>query len=174
MAALTAQPDAVDLQACAGVTALTDASACEAKVANDNAAADPKACTYTAADPSTGAAATCVDKVSAARRTCLGRLGAVTYVGTIRIFLCKSVFYGASVWAHRALKHKKRRFPARAVVVAALSASASAPFASIYGVVGCREQQMGGSGGSLEPPGPLSCTPLASSHAPPYRVYGVF
>ena len=79
VAALTAQPDAVDLQACAGVTALTDASACEAKVANNNAAADPKACTYTAADPSTGAAATCVDKVSAARKTCPGRLGVVKH-----------------------------------------------------------------------------------------------
>jgi hypothetical protein len=33
--------------------------------------------------------------------------------------------------------------------------------------VGSREQQIGGSGGSLEPPG-------ASSYAPPYRLYGVF
>ena len=39
-----------------------------------------------------------------------------------------------------------------------------------------REQQIGGSGGSLEPPGPLlePPEPLLSSYAPPYRLYGVF
>jgi hypothetical protein len=37
-----------------------------------------------------------------------GRLSAIS------VFLCKPVLYGAFVWAHRALKHQKRRFPARA------------------------------------------------------------
>ena len=36
-----------------------------------------------------------------------------------------------------------------------------------------REQQTGGSGGSLEAPGPLF-EPWASSYAPPYRSYSVF
>ena len=40
--------------------------------------------------------------------------------------------------------------------------------------VPAREQHIGGSGGSREPPGPLSLTPWASSYAPPYRLYGVF
>jgi hypothetical protein len=39
-----------------------------------------------------------------------GRLSAA-----LSVFLCKPVFYGAFVWARRALKHQKRRFPARAV-----------------------------------------------------------
>jgi hypothetical protein len=39
-----------------------------------------------------------------------GRLSA------LRVFLCKSVLYGAFVWARRALNSRKRRFPARAVV----------------------------------------------------------
>jgi hypothetical protein len=39
-----------------------------------------------------------------------GRLSALS------IFLCKSVFYGAFVWARRALKLQKRRFLARAVI----------------------------------------------------------
>jgi hypothetical protein len=38
-----------------------------------------------------------------------GRLSAIS------VFLCKSFLYGAFVWARRALKHQKRRFPARAV-----------------------------------------------------------
>jgi hypothetical protein len=38
-----------------------------------------------------------------------GRLSAIS------VFLCKSVFYGAFVWARRALNGPKRRFPARAV-----------------------------------------------------------
>ena len=33
----------------------------------------------------------------------------------LRVFLCKSVLYGAFVLARRALKHRKRRSPARAV-----------------------------------------------------------
>jgi hypothetical protein len=33
----------------------------------------------------------------------------------LSVFLCKSVLYGGFVWACRALKHQKRRFPARAV-----------------------------------------------------------
>jgi hypothetical protein len=37
-----------------------------------------------------------------------GRLSALS------VSLCKSVFYGAFVWARRALKSQKRRFPARA------------------------------------------------------------
>jgi acetolactate synthase-1/2/3 large subunit len=37
-----------------------------------------------------------------------GRLSALS------VFLCKSVLSGAFVWARRALKHQKRRFPARA------------------------------------------------------------
>jgi hypothetical protein len=37
-----------------------------------------------------------------------GRLSALS------VFLCKSVFYGAFVWACRALNSRKRRFPARA------------------------------------------------------------
>ena len=39
-----------------------------------------------------------------------GRLSAIS------VFLCKSVFYGAFVWARRALNRQKRRFPARAVL----------------------------------------------------------
>ena len=42
-------------------------------------------------------------------RAARGRLSA------LRVFLCKSVFYGAFVWARRALNSQKRRFPARAV-----------------------------------------------------------
>jgi predicted glutamine amidotransferase len=41
-------------------------------------------------------------------RAARGRLSAIS------VFLCKSVLYGAFVWARRALKHQKRRFPARA------------------------------------------------------------
>ena len=44
-------------------------------------------------------------------RAYLGRLSAIS------IFLCKSVLYGAFVWAHRVLNHQKRRFPARAGAV---------------------------------------------------------
>ena len=39
--------------------------------------------------------------------------------------------------------------------------------------VASREKQIGGSGGSLEPPGPLSWTPWASSYAPSYRLHSV-
>jgi hypothetical protein len=42
-----------------------------------------------------------------------GRLSALS------VSLCKSVFYGAFVWARRALNSQKRRFPARAVEAAA-------------------------------------------------------
>jgi hypothetical protein len=45
---------------------------------------------------------------------CRGRLSALS------VFLCKSILYGAFVWVRRALKHQKRRFPARAVRVQAL------------------------------------------------------
>ena len=37
-----------------------------------------------------------------------------------------------------------------------------------------RNRQIGGSGGSLEPPGPLLEPPAGSSYAHPYRLYGVF
>jgi hypothetical protein len=40
-----------------------------------------------------------------------GRLSALS------AFLCKSVFYGAFVWARRELNSQKRRFPARAVTM---------------------------------------------------------
>jgi hypothetical protein len=36
-------------------------------------------------------------------------------LSAISVFLCKSVLYGAFVWAHRALNSRKWRFPARAV-----------------------------------------------------------
>jgi hypothetical protein len=42
-------------------------------------------------------------------RAALGRLSA------LRVFLWKSILCGGFVWARRALKHRKRRFPARAV-----------------------------------------------------------
>ena len=42
---------------------------------------------------------------------CPGRRGRLSATS---VFLCKSVLYGAFVWARRALKHKKLRFPARA------------------------------------------------------------
>jgi hypothetical protein len=42
-------------------------------------------------------------------RAALERLSALS------VFLCRSVFYGAFVWARRALNSQKRRFPARAV-----------------------------------------------------------
>jgi ankyrin repeat protein len=41
-------------------------------------------------------------------RAARGRLSA------LGVFLCKSVFYGAFVWARRALNSQERRFPARA------------------------------------------------------------
>jgi hypothetical protein len=37
-------------------------------------------------------------------------------VSAISVFLCKSVLYGAFVWAHRALNSQKRRFSVRAVL----------------------------------------------------------
>jgi hypothetical protein len=40
-------------------------------------------------------------------RTCPGR----RRFSAIRVFLRKSVSYGAFVWARRARKHQKRRFP---------------------------------------------------------------
>jgi hypothetical protein len=43
---------------------------------------------------------------------CPGRRGRLS---ARSVFLCKSILYGAFVWARRALKHQKRRFPARAV-----------------------------------------------------------
>ena len=42
---------------------------------------------------------------------CPGRRGRLS---AISVFLCKSVLYGAFVWARRALNSQKRRFPARA------------------------------------------------------------
>jgi hypothetical protein len=43
---------------------------------------------------------------------CPGRRGRLSAIG---VFLCKSVLYGACVWARRALAwHQNRRFPARA------------------------------------------------------------
>ena len=47
-----------------------------------------------------------------------GRLSALS------VFRFKSVLYGAFVWARRALKHQKRRFPARAVAQQRLGAAA--------------------------------------------------
>jgi tRNA wybutosine-synthesizing protein 1 len=44
---------------------------------------------------------------------CPGRRGRLS---TLSVFLCKSVLYGAFVWARRLPKHQKRRFPARAVI----------------------------------------------------------
>ena len=44
--------------------------------------------------------------------TCPGPPGRLS---ALSIYLCKSVFYGAFVWARRALNIQKRRFPARAV-----------------------------------------------------------
>jgi hypothetical protein len=44
---------------------------------------------------------------------CPGRSGRLSALSD---FLCKSVLYGAFVWARRPLKHQKRRFPARAVL----------------------------------------------------------
>ena len=41
------------------------------------------------------------------------------WLSALIVFLCKSVFYGAFVWARRALNSQKRRFPARAVPVIA-------------------------------------------------------
>ena len=43
---------------------------------------------------------------------CLGRSGRLS---ALSVSLCKSVFYGAFVWARRALNSQNRRFPARAV-----------------------------------------------------------
>ena len=43
---------------------------------------------------------------------CPGRRGRLS---AISVFLCESVLYGAFVLARMALKHQKRRFPARAV-----------------------------------------------------------
>ena len=42
---------------------------------------------------------------------CLGPPGRLS---AISVFLCKSILYGAFVWARRALNSRKRRFPARA------------------------------------------------------------
>jgi hypothetical protein len=36
------------------------------------------------------------------------------WLSALSVFLCKSVLYGAFVWARRALNNQKRRFPARA------------------------------------------------------------
>ena len=38
-------------------------------------------------------------------------------LSALSVFLCKFVLYGVFVWAHRALKHQKRRFRARAVLL---------------------------------------------------------
>jgi hypothetical protein len=51
-----------------------------------------------------------------------GRLSALS------VFLCKSIFCGGFVWAHRALNRQKRRFPARAGVLYASNA-----FAAVHG-----------------------------------------
>jgi hypothetical protein len=55
------------------------------------------------------AAGTLIVDGAASVRAVPGRLSALS------VFLCKSVLYGAFVWARRALNSRKRRFPARAV-----------------------------------------------------------
>ena len=45
-------------------------------------------------------------------RHCPGRRGRLS---ALSVFQCKSVLYGAFVWARRALNRKKQRLPARAV-----------------------------------------------------------
>ena len=75
----------------------------------------------------------------------------------LRIFLCKSVLYGAFVWARRALKHQKRRFPARADELYDEPQQWKSPLAFGHGRT-CAGQGDPDRGfrGSLEPPGPLS------------------
>ena len=51
-------------------------------------------------------------KLNSSKRDCPGRRG---WLSAISVFLCKSVLYGAFVWARRALNRPKRRSPARAV-----------------------------------------------------------
>ena len=68
---------------------------------------------------------TCFSQVQCFTRTRCGRAGCFCSprsvravpgrLSAIRVFLCKSVLYGAFVWARRALNSRKRRFPARAV-----------------------------------------------------------
>ena len=52
------------------------------------------------------------DTAGADHADCPDRLGCLS---ALSLFLCKLVFYGAFVWAHRALNIQKRRFSARAV-----------------------------------------------------------
>jgi hypothetical protein len=79
-----------------------------------------------------------------------GRLSALS------VFLLKSILYGAFVWARRVLNRQKRRFPARADLGRQPRlAPREGPRHQPQDVV-LRAQQIGGSGGSLEPPGPLS------------------
>ena len=67
------------------------------------------------------------------QRFCPGPPG---HLSTLSVFLCKSVFYGAFVWARRALNSRKRRFPARAVYRPIEPASVTARLAVARGAVG--------------------------------------
>ena len=49
------------------------------------------------------------------RRALRVRPGRRGRLSALRVFLCKSVLYGAFVWARRVLNHQKRRFLAWAV-----------------------------------------------------------
>ena len=62
-------------------------------------------------NPRRVALAVVVNIVPVTVRTAQGLLSA------LRVFRCKFVLYGVFVWAHRALKHQKRRFRARAVLL---------------------------------------------------------
>ena len=53
-------------------------------------------------------------------------------LSALSVFLFKSFFYGAFVWARRALSSQKRRFPARAVVLEAVWARGARGGAEVY------------------------------------------
>ena len=107
---------------------------------------------------------------------CPGRPGRLS---ALSVFLCKSVLYGAFVWARRALNHQKRRSPARADrgelhrcnLKRKVAGQASLTHEAFLQrkqqetetPVLAREQQMGGSGGSLEPPWASFLNPLGLS-----------
>jgi hypothetical protein len=57
--------------------------------------------------------------------SCPGRSGRLS---ALSVSLCKSVFYGAFVWARRALNSQNRRFPARAVFADEIWHCTSVPF----------------------------------------------
>jgi hypothetical protein len=75
----------------------------------------------------------------------------------LRVFRRKSVFYGAFVWARRALNMQKRRFSARAVVAAILL-----PVRAGAALAGG-----GGGGGGAPPPRPPPPPPRPAGGAPP-------